>query len=197
MFQSPIVFDTQKQPTLLSSSDILHIDRVRSIKRYKYDPEKKQWDVLNKVDLHSNGTHYRLTQFHFHQPGEHTINGQKFPLEMHLVFEKIADDSKTHQNISVIGLLAKRGDRTSSILRRIIKNEHFRIPPPKRYFAYPGSLTTPPLNVEVNWTVYKDRYLSITSKDAAKLLKRSKGERPLQPREGQVIVLVTPEMCEK
>ena len=28
---------------------------------------------------------YRLLQFHFHTPSEHTLNGKQFPMELHLV----------------------------------------------------------------------------------------------------------------
>jgi len=32
-----------------------------------------------------DGVTYRLKQFHFHTPSEHTINGMAYPLEMHMV----------------------------------------------------------------------------------------------------------------
>ncbi len=32
-----------------------------------------------------NGLFLPLNQFHFHSPSEHTLNGQHFPLEMHMV----------------------------------------------------------------------------------------------------------------
>jgi len=34
-----------------------------------------------------NGQKWTLKQFHFHHPSEHTIDGQRFPMEMHLVNE--------------------------------------------------------------------------------------------------------------
>jgi carbonic anhydrase len=34
-----------------------------------------------------NGKEFALKQFHFHSPSEHTIDGEYFPLEMHMVHE--------------------------------------------------------------------------------------------------------------
>jgi len=34
-----------------------------------------------------NGKEFELKQFHFHTPSEHTIDGEYFPLEMHMVHE--------------------------------------------------------------------------------------------------------------
>ena len=33
------------------------------------------------------GTDFELQQFHFHTPSEHTVSGEYFPLEMHMVHE--------------------------------------------------------------------------------------------------------------
>jgi len=41
--------------------------------------------------------HYTLKQFHFHAPGEHHVDGEQYPLEVHFVFQA-ADGS-----LSVIG----------------------------------------------------------------------------------------------
>lgn len=34
-----------------------------------------------------DGVTYQLVQFHYHAPSEHTINGQKFALEVHFLHE--------------------------------------------------------------------------------------------------------------
>jgi carbonic anhydrase len=34
-----------------------------------------------------NNNTFSLKQFHFHTPGEHRVNGEYFPMEMHLVHE--------------------------------------------------------------------------------------------------------------
>ena len=37
---------------------------------------------------------YSLLQFHFHTPSEHTINGKKYPMEMHLVHKDARHQNK-------------------------------------------------------------------------------------------------------
>ena len=34
-----------------------------------------------------SGKEFELKQFHFHSPSEHTVDGEHFPLEMHMVHE--------------------------------------------------------------------------------------------------------------
>lgn len=56
------------------------------------------------------GQEFELKQFHFHSPSEHTVNGEHFPLEMHMVHES-ADGS-----IAVIAChfqLSETGETTS------------------------------------------------------------------------------------
>jgi carbonic anhydrase len=59
-----------------------------------------------------NGTKYVLKQCHWHSPSEHTINGQRFDLEAHMLHE--SSDGK----ISVVGILYKRG-RPDSFLSSV------------------------------------------------------------------------------
>src|SRR5204862_1780302 len=58
-----------------------------AIEQYAFNEDKKQWDVLNNVFLTNNQQQYTLSQFHFHAPSEHSIDGAFFALEAHFVFE--------------------------------------------------------------------------------------------------------------
>ena len=51
----------------------------------------------------SNRKNFRLVQFHFHHPSEHTINGASFPMELHFVHTDGAG------NLAVIGVLMTVG----------------------------------------------------------------------------------------
>ena len=43
--------------------------------------------VLNGSTTISGGTPFTLKQFHYHTPSEHHINGEYFPVEVHMVHE--------------------------------------------------------------------------------------------------------------
>ncbi|KAI7728271.1 hypothetical protein M8C21_020913 [Ambrosia artemisiifolia] len=62
--------------------------------------------------IHINGTEYQLNEAHWHTPTEHTINGQRFNLELHLVHQSI--DKKN----AVVGILYKLG-RPDSFLAKV------------------------------------------------------------------------------
>lgn len=57
-----------------------------------------------KVDYENGltGT-YEPIQFHFHAPSEHTINGESYDLELHLVHR----DKVTKKPAAVVGILFK------------------------------------------------------------------------------------------
>jgi carbonic anhydrase len=59
-----------------------------------------------------NGTQYELKQCHWHSPSEHTIDGQRFNMEAHMVHE--SSDGK----IAVVGILYKLG-RPDSFLSSV------------------------------------------------------------------------------
>lgn len=59
-----------------------------------------------------NGTEYKLKQFHWHSPSEHTIDGKKYDLEAHLVHETPQGQT------AVVGILYKIG-RADSFLSSV------------------------------------------------------------------------------
>jgi carbonic anhydrase len=124
--------------------------------------------------LRIGGDEYALRQFHFHAPSEHTLNGQRYPLEVHLVH---ADDEG---RLAVVGVLLRKGWHGNSTVRRVfdiapdsvgaVVDEHREInaadllPVPNwhgrtvatRFYSYSGSLTTPPCSEGVRWYVLND-----------------------------------------
>lgn len=140
---------------------------------------------------------YELLQFHFHNPSEHKINGQSYPMEVHFVHK--GEDGK----LAVVGVLMEEGksnDFIKTLWNNLPKEEgkvntvtdvkinaNRLLPKNTAYYKYDGSLTTPPCSEIVNWHVLKtpievskaqiDRFASIFKKSA----------RPIQPLHGRVV----------
>lgn len=107
------------------------------------------------------GKAYKLEQMHFHVPVEHTINGDKSPMELHLVHKS------PEWNLAVVGVFMKQGKENKG-LRRVWKglpgkgksyrtnkavNAMSLLPKKHKYNFYIGSLKTPPCIESVKWFV--------------------------------------------
>ncbi len=123
-----------------------------------------QVNISEEGKLSIAGRTYSLKQFHFHATSEHTVDGAKYPMEVHLVH---VDDSS---NIAVIGVLFQEGEVNPFLSTFIdalpakaetdtaagIKFSLASLfPADMTYFRYAGSLTTPPCTEGVVWTVLK------------------------------------------
>lgn len=105
---------------------------------------------------------YKLVQFHFHTPSEEKIHGKSYPLVAHLVHKDDAGKLAVvavlfklgHQNAALkqvfAGLPATAGDKHA--LEGEFNVESI-LPAKRGYFAYMGSLTTPPCSEGVHWQV--------------------------------------------
>jgi carbonic anhydrase len=121
-----------------------------------------------------DGDKFTLTQFHFHAPSEHTVNGQPADMELHLVH------CCTHTGaIAVLGVLMMGGGTSNDAYTTVFEHLPQAIGgtpqtielcimdllPENRthYYRYDGSLTTPPCSEGVRWLVLAD---TITVSDA-------------------------------
>lgn len=135
----------------------------------KYDAINNGHTVQVNMDddnsFEVDGETFKLKQFHFHCPSEHTVDGSAFPMEAHLVHISEAG------RIAVIGVLFEEGE-TNGFLSGIVNliptaaNTNAQdstvsfdintvLPETKEYYRYSGSLTTPPCTEGVIWTVLK------------------------------------------
>ncbi|XP_076925678.1 alpha carbonic anhydrase 7-like [Bidens hawaiensis] len=158
--------------------------------------------------ININGTKYQLNQLHWHTPTEHTVNGRRYNLELHLVHQSI--DGK----IAVVGIMYKIG-RPDSILS--LMEPYFKslaatkgvemsvgIMDPRgikvgsrKYYRYIGSLTTPPCYQNVIWTIVKKvRTVSREQLHAIREAVHDDAEansRPVQPLNNRWIKLYRPD----
>jgi carbonic anhydrase len=150
---------------------------------------------------------YSLEQFHIHSPSEHTINGESFPLEVHLVHKKGAGQNDG-EPLLVVSFLFTTGpsnyllskffdklpappganeeenvatltrDARMDLLNELVRHTHL-----EHYYTYLGSLTTPPCTEAVKWWVVSD-FLTVSTDQVAafrKVLPEGSNNRPVQP----------------
>ncbi|KAL5216650.1 hypothetical protein ABZP36_008051 [Zizania latifolia] len=156
-----------------------------------------------------NERSYRLKQMHWHSPSEHTINGHRFPLELHMVH---SDDGG---NITVVAFLYRFGrpdpfflqiqDKlaelyaegcraqkgapvAAGVVSMLSLRQHAHM-----YYRYVGSLTTPPCTENVVWSILA-KVREITPQQAAALMapleaSYRRNNRPAQRMNGRTVQL--------
>ncbi|KAK9501205.1 hypothetical protein O3M35_002275 [Rhynocoris fuscipes] len=166
--------------------------------------------------------YYVLDSIHFHWGSEHTIDGERFPLEAHFVhynslyYPNIEKAFSDPGGLAVVAVLFRQGDPNNAIeslksaIDRLLdgrnRDGHTSLHPdallPKdtsAFYRYHGSLTTPPCTESVIWTVIQAP-LSVSSSQVAwfQSLSLADGKhhssnyRPVQPLNGRYVELHLP-----
>ncbi len=144
-----------------------------------------------------NGKTYKLLQFHFHSPSEHTINGAPGDMVAHFVHQ--AADGQ----LGVVGVLMNSGASNpvvAELWQKLPKTSGSKtdlggfqsdvasvMPVDRAYYNYSGSLTTPPCSEGVNWMVLQQPSSVSATQVAAFTALFSKSVRPVQPLNGRQI----------
>lgn len=141
---------------------------------------------------------YQLKQFHFHSPSEHKINGRSYAMELHFVH--VSDDGA----LAVVGVVIDEGEE-HPVLNQLWSwmpenagdtseqaigiEETNLLPPTREYFAYSGSLTTPPCSEGVVWVVLKTP-IEASAEQIARFKERvgPATNRPVQPHNARLIL---------
>jgi len=144
------------------------------------------------------GVEYSLVQGHLHVSGEHTVDQEVFPAELHLVH------SSTAGELLVVGVLFRVGEESQALDKLLEAAElglsasertvHLSahdwaelVPSSGGWCQYGGSLTTPPCSEGVTWAVARSprtasidqlRRLGVLLLDAESVVLT---ERPVQP----------------
>ena len=145
---------------------------------------------------------WTLTQFHFHDPSEHTVDGTSYPLEMHLVHLDAAGKPAVvvavfiqagKENVALApafqSLPAKEGDTVARPGETI--DAAALLPADRTFFTYAGSLTTPPCTEGITWYVLKVPIEMSRAQIAAftKLEHLRHNNRPIQSLGGRVVLI--------
>lgn len=141
------------------------------------------------------GTRYALVQFHFHTPSEEKIDGEAYPMEAHFVHK----DAEGH--LAVVAVMLKEGHKNAA-LEKVFDalpaaedgthalgalNPAALLPAKHGYYAYEGSLTTPPCSEGVRWQVLK-RPIEVSESQIEAFRKLyPENARPVQPLNGREV----------
>lgn len=156
-------------------------------------------DVPMALDLRDE--HFELVQFHFHAPSEHTFDGKHAPLEIHFVHKSAGG------RLAVLGALIEEGEHEplldpilDALPARPGDSRHLEgldldmsqlRPLPQKYFAYEGSLTTPPCSEGVLWIVMGEMREFSPDQMAALTSHLHDNNRPVQPLGDRQLSLVS------
>lgn len=156
--QSPINILTKKTRAV---SNALKTAYQADSKNIVNNGHSVQVNFTQKGGITYQDKEYKLVQLHFHTPSENTIDNVVYPLEMHLVH------SNAEGGLLVIGVLFEEG-KAHTELQKIIANAPTKsggnnkltklnpqklLPNTLGYYAFDGSLTTPPCSQNVQWVV--------------------------------------------
>lgn len=148
--------------------------------------------------LEIDSTRYPLTDIHIHNPSEHRINGNQFPLEIHFVHTSVegeqiivaqfAEFGKNNPALSTLLTNFARGAvqiKETSI--KFALNPADLMAPFHGYYTYTGSTTYGSCMQDVTWYILKD--IIEINKSQADQIRRMTGvnSRIPQPLNGRVI----------
>jgi len=139
---------------------------------------------------------YTLLQFHFHSPSEEALSGKRAPMEIHFVHRNangglavvaaLIQTGKPNPAAAPLFAHLPRAGETITV-DQLTLNLTALLPSNRAYYAYDGSLTTPPCSEAVRWLVLKNPIYF--SADQIKAFRTMIGEnaRPLQSLNGRMV----------
>jgi carbonic anhydrase len=145
-----------------------------------------------------DGDTFTMQQFHFHAPSENEINGKRYPMEVHFVYQDKDGE------LAVIALMFDEGKASPQLEHAwkmmptaVDQSANLTVPVdiksmlPKKfnYFRFSGSLTTPPCSEGVSWMVL-DTPVTASAEQIKQFssVVHHHNNRPIQPLNGRIII---------
>lgn len=197
--QSPIALDSgSARPDLDDDDNKLRISRIARDAIVADNRQTIQVNVSPGNLATIRGRRFQLQQFHFHTPSEHTIDGKRYPLEVHFVYRA------GNGRLAVIAVLFQEGVANpafEAVMQRVVRAGQAApmreidigklLPADLSYFHYLGSLTTPPLSQNVEWQVLSQP-LSLSATQIDNFARYYKyNSRDLQPLNNREVLYYT------
>lgn len=197
-FQSPIniISINAKIDSQLNSLDI-HYEKSTKIHSVKNNGHSIQYNFEKGDYINYKNECFNLKQIHFHESSEHTIDGVRYPLVIHMVHANSTGE------YLVLAIMAKEGKTSIPFeflesflplekgeVKKINKpfNLNHNLPLNRGYYSYTGSLTTPPCTEGVKWFIFKEPItISVEQVNILKTLMPVNNYRKEQPLNGRKI----------
>ena len=174
-------------------------------------PEAIDYDGLFMHVRYATGNRFiagevvnEVVQAHLHTPSEHLIDGDAFPVELHVVHQHAEGPAADRWGYSVVGVLFELG-APSPFVQAFLDGVPPRgaevaagpafdlaalVPADPAHYRYDGSTTTPPCVEPVDWYVLRERRtVSPEQVDRLRALHGGANARPVQPLGDRRIVL--------
>ncbi len=165
-YQSPInIIDVNAKTDIELKALDIHYSTKTQIHDVVNNGHSIQYNFEEGDYIMFKGMRYDVKQIHFHESSEHTIDGVRYPMVIHMVhmnknkeFVVIAIMVKEGSNSAPFDFLEKylpihKGE-SKSIKKPFDLNKN--LPNNRGYYTYTGSLTTPPCTEGVHWFIFKD-----------------------------------------
>lgn len=151
-----------------------------------------------RSSLSRGGRVWHLVQLHFHTPSETCFDGAAFPMETHFVFSDddgrllvlgafAAESASGTENPALATLLASAPDEAEDPVPIHGWHPDALLPADRHFYAFPGSLTTPPYTEPVDWIVYQAPAQASRAQLEAMAAILGDNTRPVQPLNGRPI----------
>jgi carbonic anhydrase len=162
------------------------------------DGHRVQVNVRPGDSITVDGRKFGLMEFHFHWPGEHTLAGTAYPVEIHMVHHA------ANGKVTVLGTWVQQGARNAawdalwahlptgpkdSVQMSVDIPRLFSLGSlqSERVYRYCGSLTTAPYTAGITWLMRRTP-IQMSAAQIEKLRRvMGRYSRPLQPLNGRII----------